>query len=933
MAIPNSSTAPPNLDDHNIAWHLLVETAIFDSTGYDLLSHEEVDELKKEQPTIIGRIDALKRKLLLETKVRDAAQSLSRLHSRKHSEPLSGSSVPSRVTVNNTDQDSTAEASAELNTSVAKCGEIETGILNLDSRLRDVQLRLLRHTAGVLAQDRHSSKLRYRHSRDAAASAQLYHNPADRPVNQPLRALAPEDFDHRSLYRPASSSDEIHLGFAPLIATPNYTPSTRSYTTGLSNDNTGPQYTIIPANNSLTGELAPQEQGDLLLSRLTGLNVEVEELLSELGLETLSSIANSTIEHTQANESHTFASDHSATASDKQIALLHQGLARVRAAILELGNRHGHILSPQTSKSIEERLAPIWNILHTYEASVKEEATQAKRKLVGQTANTDDAEFEEASVMESSLSAFEGRGLSELEESLKLFAGRALKLAKEKSQLWEQLSHLSLQKQLEIQKNEDAKTSHEQQILGLTNSLSNTLNELSQVSSHQDVTALQLKQEVLKLRSELNEKERLHDQQLKELQDHSGIERDEFEKQLTAATEASWDQGNLIDKLRLKEEELGHAAQAVEHHRTAAGAAEKKNEAQLEIIQTLRASIDKIQAEMTYSESQLLLSREKVEELVEKLQGSESRRTELERDFSDMALSYNTAAGSSKEQSKLTQKLKAHVEVLENKIEEKDAEVERLISRSEGLGLQFEESKQANIKLTAEITKLEDEIQRLVGEMERLTADQTAANAAFEQQKKAQQGKPQAALDVGLLAELESLSKQNEELLTVNATLRAKLVDSGIGGQGENQPGYQNLKEKCGSLQEELKGLLLDYEALIKSSVDFEAERSQLETQVDTLQEKLEAVESNLADERIRWLGGGGSVRTPMIQTNGVNTPVASGETMTIAVLKAEFKKMMRDTRTEHSRALRGEQDARRKLENELRQARKDYSQLQKQSA
>ncbi len=53
--------------------HLLMETAIGDSQSYDVLSFEEVDELKREYNFLDHRIEGTKRKLILETKLRDAA--------------------------------------------------------------------------------------------------------------------------------------------------------------------------------------------------------------------------------------------------------------------------------------------------------------------------------------------------------------------------------------------------------------------------------------------------------------------------------------------------------------------------------------------------------------------------------------------------------------------------------------------------------------------------------------------------------------------------------------------------------------------------------------------------------------------------------------------------------------------------------------------
>src|SRR5436309_1854399 len=68
------SSALLNMND-TVAMHLLVETAILDSDEYEILSYEEVDDLKKEHMLLTNRIEAAKRKLALENKVREAALS------------------------------------------------------------------------------------------------------------------------------------------------------------------------------------------------------------------------------------------------------------------------------------------------------------------------------------------------------------------------------------------------------------------------------------------------------------------------------------------------------------------------------------------------------------------------------------------------------------------------------------------------------------------------------------------------------------------------------------------------------------------------------------------------------------------------------------------------------------------------------------------
>lgn len=117
--------------------HLLVEQAIYDSADYEILSYEEVEALKKENTVLKTKIDATKRKLTLESKVRDAALSLSRLSSKK------------RVRKSAASQD-TNQGDEELTASSRKCEELSQELHKLEGRATEIQQRLLRHAAGIL---------------------------------------------------------------------------------------------------------------------------------------------------------------------------------------------------------------------------------------------------------------------------------------------------------------------------------------------------------------------------------------------------------------------------------------------------------------------------------------------------------------------------------------------------------------------------------------------------------------------------------------------------------------------------------------------------------------------------------------------------------------------------------------------------------------
>ncbi|KAL8804429.1 MAG: hypothetical protein Q9200_005826 [Gallowayella weberi] len=146
------------LESHDpISMHLLMETAMDESQQYDILSVEELEKLKKELALLSSRIDATKRKLVLENKIRDAAQSYNRLDSpsnrdsvrdgfgrspKGHRRSILGSrGSMSELLIKNDD---------ELAASTKKCEELAEDLWRLEKRMQELQRRLLEHTAGVL---------------------------------------------------------------------------------------------------------------------------------------------------------------------------------------------------------------------------------------------------------------------------------------------------------------------------------------------------------------------------------------------------------------------------------------------------------------------------------------------------------------------------------------------------------------------------------------------------------------------------------------------------------------------------------------------------------------------------------------------------------------------------------------------------------------
>ncbi|KAL1940017.1 hypothetical protein VTO73DRAFT_9352 [Trametes versicolor] len=124
-----SSTMLSSKDD--LLMSLLASEAIVDSRGFEVLNAEEVEELKKEHTVLSSRLVALNKKLTLETKIRDAALSLSKANA-------------SYKNVNK-------QTTEQLDNANRKVETAQKELWRVSERAGEINRRLLEHRAGVLS--------------------------------------------------------------------------------------------------------------------------------------------------------------------------------------------------------------------------------------------------------------------------------------------------------------------------------------------------------------------------------------------------------------------------------------------------------------------------------------------------------------------------------------------------------------------------------------------------------------------------------------------------------------------------------------------------------------------------------------------------------------------------------------------------------------
>lgn len=187
------SSANVDLKDP-IQIHLLTETALSDSKKWEVLSQEEVDELKKQIQSLTVRIQQARANLAIQTKYRDAAIAMTRLYNSAK-----------RMTVD----PKAAETHMEREASERACEELASELFDLEKRIMEPQRRLLQHTAGILQLTHSASSNKY--SLDQAGSQ---NGVPDSPESlyaftngRNSGSFSNDDIDDRSLYFPMDDSD------------------------------------------------------------------------------------------------------------------------------------------------------------------------------------------------------------------------------------------------------------------------------------------------------------------------------------------------------------------------------------------------------------------------------------------------------------------------------------------------------------------------------------------------------------------------------------------------------------------------------------------------------------------------------------------------------------------------------------------------------
>ncbi|RDB19786.1 hypothetical protein Hypma_012893 [Hypsizygus marmoreus] len=110
---------------------LLASQAVVDSRDFEILSSEQIDDLKKEHQVLTARVEAMSKKLTLETKIRDAAVSLAK--------------------VNAAHKKVSKQSEEQLEAANRRVDAAQKELWRVSERAYEVHRRMLEHRAGVLS--------------------------------------------------------------------------------------------------------------------------------------------------------------------------------------------------------------------------------------------------------------------------------------------------------------------------------------------------------------------------------------------------------------------------------------------------------------------------------------------------------------------------------------------------------------------------------------------------------------------------------------------------------------------------------------------------------------------------------------------------------------------------------------------------------------
>lgn len=825
-----------------VARHLLVETALLDSQDFELLPIEEVDALKKERIQLESRLDTTRRKLALESKVKDAAQSLHRLYlggpatARRPSTPQSPdkkrmSWLGDRTRSSSGKGPTTAnQAGGELEVSTKKVDELLQILAGLESRRQYVESRLLRHTAAVL---------------QAAHIDESESEPHGLNIDMPNGF---EDSEGTLINGSLSRSNGYGDSMYDMNGLKNLIPA------GLNGHGLNLQPLHLAQGTRAVGN---DERFGQVQSRLEALNNQMRALIKQ------ARSGGDTDKDAFQDFSSAYPEDGDPFLRiNGQMELIDKSIELLEQELQDIKTNDDHVASDAKHQqhAVEGQLEGVNSQLHTLlvEAGAADTSFDLQRppELSGHSAQEQ---------------------INYLEESL-LIVEQVL-----------QLSHqVSRNTQEDHTRELESTQSLAAELAEKSSQFETVLTGLWQIiGSHHDEDDTDGPKEPFSLQAfstrvqHMFDRASQHDIQM-------GVLRRQIEQQRELNSKSDGEKERQLTDLQASHAELEE--RLIEAHTKHAAAETQVEDARAELINVM-GELDGIkQAASSHAEQK--------QQALEELDVHRSRTKELQTTIADR---------------------EAYISELQDDARLAGAETDDKACELAGAHTARESAE-------AKFNEKHNEMQQLEAEVVRLTTELTMAKAELDG---AYGSRAERAKEVAMNPEIQAQLSRMEELNQHNSAMAAELAElrqqkdhhareiddltSKHAAATERSTSLEQemaaLKSlasattkddaRTAALEKELGEMATEYQDLTRESVEVEREREQLEQLVDGLRERCDGLESQLSDERVRWLG----MRSP---TQSVHGGAELGREMTSTmVLRNEFKKMIRETRAEGVRMVR----------------------------
>ncbi|KAJ8463044.1 hypothetical protein ONZ45_g17722 [Pleurotus djamor] len=232
---------------------LLASEAVVDSRAFDILGAEEVEELKREQQALTAKLVALNQKLALETKIRDAAVSLSK--------------------VNASSKKMSKQTDDQLDSANRRVDAAQTELWRLSERANEVHKKLMEHRAAVLSISVRSMEKKMTPQFIGGSSDSGYDTPA--PMSPTSSSMTGVSSSSRS--RPKFDGAHYFAGHAESVV-----PRRRLSLSSAATEISSLEEKLKAATDSLNAATRKQAE---MTRELSMLRLEKQEVETMLGLE------------------------------------------------------------------------------------------------------------------------------------------------------------------------------------------------------------------------------------------------------------------------------------------------------------------------------------------------------------------------------------------------------------------------------------------------------------------------------------------------------------------------------------------------------------------------------------------------------------------------------------------------------------------------